>query len=281
MVDGVKHLAGFKPRYDLVCDVVGADILQMIDGGDAQILNRNLVSSLMTVLISTLLTDELRERQTNHVAYLAGYSVGQWSAMYAARMLGIETLLTALTERARLMDECMRAEPGAMSAVIGIPGKALEAEIAELQAYGHRVYVSNYNCFGQYSISGTANSIQLAEERLQQLRPRKIMRLPVSGAWHCPLLTDAGSRFADFLEGIEFRTPEYPIVDNVTAAWLPQDAGQLRKSLASHLYSPVRWEESVKKLVALGSTDFIEVGFGTMLEKFAFFIDRKICSHRC
>jgi acyl transferase domain-containing protein len=111
---------------------------------------------------------------------------------------------------------------------------------------------------------------------MQLLRPKKLLRLAVSGAWHCPILTDAEVEFGKYLEGIEFRAPDCPIVDNVTGEWLPTNDAQLRVTLARHISHPVYWEHGIKSLIARGCNECIEMGYGKHLAKFGFFIDRDI-----
>jgi [acyl-carrier-protein] S-malonyltransferase len=276
MVDGIRHLGEFRDRYQLVCEHAGLDILQAVGNGDQEILNRNLCSSLMTLLVSTVSLDLFRERAQTKVDFLAGYSVGQWTAIYAAKMLAFEQLVEIVVERARLMDKCIESNPSAMSAVIGLSRDVLEAQLAELRADGHEIYVSNYNCLGQHSVSGTLSAIHHAEERLSKLKPKKLLRLPVSGAWHCPILKQAEHEFLIYLSTIQFQPRRLPIVDNTTGNWLPDDEGQLRTRLAAHLSESVRWEESIKMLIGKGCTQFVEIGFGNMLSKFGFFIDRGV-----
>ncbi|CAN93345.1 MULTISPECIES: ACP S-malonyltransferase [Sorangium] len=275
MCAGVVGHPRFAERYGVICDSTRTDVLRRIQEGDAGILDQNRFSSLMTVLVSAILLDMLRERDAATPEYFAGYSVGQWSAMYAAGMLTYEQTIEALVERARLMDECVDRRPGAMCAVIGLREAVLEQVLADLRSRGHLVFIANYNCVGQYSISGAVPAIELAEEELRAHRPKKIVRLPVSGAWHCPMLEDAQVRFAEVLAGVRFGPRAAPVLDNVTGDWLPDEPEALRDGLARHISHPVQWERGIKKLAALGCRRFVEVGYGNSLTKFGFFIDRQ------
>jgi len=274
MIEGVRELPEFGKRYEIICDHTGIDVVREIASGNEPLLNVNVVSSLLTVLVSSLSLDVLRDREGVQPAFLAGYSVGQWSAMYAAEMISFEQLVVVLVERARLMDACVVREPGAMCAVIGIPEAGLTTIVEQLRLESHRIFISNYNCPGQYSIAGTVGAIALAEERISALRPKKLLRLAVSGAWHCPILQDAEKLFMKVLEEVDLQSPTCPVVDNVTGGWLPTDRARLRTHLARHLSHPVYWERGMQHLLANGCTEFIEVGFGNNLTKFGFFIDR-------
>jgi [acyl-carrier-protein] S-malonyltransferase len=138
------------------------------------------------------------------------------------------------------------------------------------------VWVSNYNCVGQYTLAGTADAVAAAERALAELKPRKMARVPVSGAWHSPLLAEAHARFHAYLAAVPLAPPAVPVVDNVTGAWLPTERTALDRHLARHLDHPVLWEQGIKTLLAKGARRFVEIGYGNVLTKFGFFIDRSV-----
>jgi [acyl-carrier-protein] S-malonyltransferase len=275
MLEGVRHLANFKARLEIVGEYVGGAVLGDIETGKDTRLAENRTASLLTVLVSTLSLDHFRELCETAPRCYAGYSVGQWTAMYAAGMLDFELLVRILSHRAQLMDECATREPGGMCATIGISEKALTDVLAELRVQGHRVYVSNRNACGQFSIAGANDALELAMNRLGRLGPKKLLRLPVSGPWHCPILAPAESAFAQFLSSVVFRSRSAPVVDNVTGTWLPMEPAALCRSLAMHLTHPVDWQRGVCTMTDTGCQTFFEVGYGLMLTKFGFFIDRE------
>jgi [acyl-carrier-protein] S-malonyltransferase len=276
MLDGVEQLQSFPARYRYVCERTGIDLLRALRGPDAAILRRNSISSLLTVLVGTLSLDAFSARQTSQPECYAGYSVGQWSAMYAAGMLTFEALIDVVLERARLMDACNSASPRGMCAVIGLPQERIESVLSDLRSAGHEVHLANYNCLGQYTIAGTQSAIEAAEQHIAALHPKKLVRLQVEGAWHCPLLAAAEAQFAQTLERVPLREPCAPVIDNVTGAWLPREPTALRRQLSRHLSHAVRWESGVKTMLAIGCQRFVEVGYGSVLTRFGFFIDRRI-----
>ncbi len=273
MFAAVAHRPSFRERYPLLCDVLGHDPLQEIERSGPSHLNRNEVASAATVFISTLELDRLRELGIE-CSHAAGYSVGQWTAMYAAGMLSIESVLRFVVARAELMSASPASE-GAMLAVIGLPNEPIEEVCRSIEASGDFVAVSNYNCLGQVSLAGTRRGIERAQAELAKLSPRKLALIPVAGAWHCRLLEPALDRFARAISDLALTGPAFPVADNVTGEWLPEDPQTWRHTLALHLSSPVRWEACVKRIATEGAERFIEVGFGDMLTKFGFFIDRK------
>jgi [acyl-carrier-protein] S-malonyltransferase len=274
MLDEARRQEGFAERYACLCDVVGEDVAAGVARHGQVYLDRNEIASTVTVLCSVLELERIA-RSGRACLGAAGYSVGQWTAMHAAGMLDFETTLRLVFRRAQLMNASPAAVDGAMLAVIGLPNERVEEVCAEVRAEGGFVAVSNYNCLGQLSVAGTVAGVARAEELLAAAAPRKLARVGVAGAWHCALLEPARQAFRKFLESIELSLPAFPVADNVSGDLLPADPTLLREALAAHLSSPVRWEACVRRLLAIGAGELIEVGFGDMLTKFGFFIDRR------
>jgi [acyl-carrier-protein] S-malonyltransferase len=276
MLDGVRELPAFAARYALVCDALGSSPLDAIATGHGEHLNQNRVTALLTLLVSSLSLDAFTEKTGGRADFVSGYSVGQWTALYAAGALSFADLVAVVAKRSALMDACFTEIPGAMLAVIGLKAEVLENLCDGLRAKSHRIWVSNYNCVGQYTIAGTGDAIAHAETALTELKPRKVARVPVSGAWHTPLLTAAHRGFQEFLAGVTLAPPTVPVVDNVTGGWLPTERPALDTQLARHLDHPVLWEQGMRALLAKGVKRFVEIGYGNVLTKFGFFIDRSV-----
>jgi [acyl-carrier-protein] S-malonyltransferase len=260
--------------YAVLSDVAGTDIRARVTAEGAAFLRRNEIASAVTVFCSAIELSRLRDRGISP-AMCAGYSVGQWTAMFAAGMLSYEAALRTVWRRAELMNQSDAVKDGAMLAVIGLATDQVDTVCREIDASGDFVAISNYNCLGQLSLAGTTRGIARAEEKLQSMSPRKVARVEVAGAWHSKLLESAARAFEDHLARVELRAPSVPVMDNVTGEALPSDPSALRKTLARHLAAPVQWERSVRTMIAGGAESFVEVGYGDMLSKFGFFIDRK------
>ncbi|MCC6766191.1 MAG: ACP S-malonyltransferase [Deltaproteobacteria bacterium] len=276
MLDGVREHSAFPGRYALVADALGGSPLDAIAAGNVAYLNQNRVTALLTLLVSSISLDLFRERTGRRADFLSGYSVGQWTALYAAGAVSFEQLVAIVAQRSALMDACFADVPGAMLAVIGLKADVLENLCDGLRAESHRVWVSNYNCVGQYTLAGTEEAVTRAEDALAALKPKKVARVPVSGAWHTPLLGAAHAGFAGYLAAVALAPAEVPIVDNVTGAWLPAERPALDRQLARHLDHPVLWEQGMRALLAAGAKRFVEIGYGNVLTKFGFFIDRSV-----
>jgi len=273
---GLRDHAAFRHRYAIVCHHAQCDLLKRIEAGDEAVLDENINSSLATLLVSSISYDIFIEREERKPDFVAGYSVGQWAALWAAGMIDFEQLASIVATRGRLMNACVGAGTSGMTAIIGIRESELERVLGKLREEGHAVYLSNDNCPGQYSISGTLSALGAAETELAPLRPRKMVRLPVSGAWHCALLDRATVQFGDILREVDFRPAGLPVIDNVTGDFLPAGETELKEALARQISRPVRWQGGIRRLIGDGTTRFVEVGFDNMLSKFLFFIDRDV-----
>ena len=279
MLKGVQEHPAFAERYALVSEALGTAPLAELERGNVAWLNQNRVSSLLTLLASSLSLDVFRAGEPDAPAFTAGYSVGQWTALYAAGVLPFPRLVEVVARRAAAMDRCFAQTPGAMLAVIGLRAEQVEEALAPLRAAGHRVWISNLNCVGQYTLAGTATGVAAAQEALAALKPKKLQPLPVSGAWHSPLLDPAEEDFGAYLAEVELAAPLAPVIDNVTGDPLPRERPALDRQLARHLNHPVQWERGLRTMLAGGVTRFVEIGWGNVLTKFGFFVDRSV-EHR-
>ncbi len=274
MLEGVRSAVSFADRYSAVCDMLGYRP-ELETPFRRNAVDGNAAGSALTVLVSSISLDLYRSAH-GPVSFLAGYSVGQWTALYAAGCLSFEDLLHVIKQRADCMDACFREASGGMMAVIGIAPDPLEAFCARLRSEGLPIFISNFNAYGQYSLSGTSAAIDAACERVRELAPKRVVRLPVSGAWHCPLVAGAEAPFSDFLRTVPIQRPAATVIDNVSGLPFVWEPDWVRSDLARHLSRPVLWDEGIRQLVRRGCRRFVEVGFGTMLTKFGFFIDRTV-----
>ena len=274
MLDGVRHAKDFAERYETIRRVLGSDPVEEIRCGNREYLNQNKVSSLLTVLASSLSLDLFLEHEGNEPDFYGGYSVGLWTALYAAGALSFEKTVEAVAVRAECMDECFRETQGGMMAFIGIKEAVLENYLDGIRSKGHSIAISNYNCAGQYSVAGTKEAIEIAYANADSLHPRKVAILPVQGAWHCELVRPAERKFSTYLEGVEFAPLKVPVMDTLEGGFFPEDPNLAKERLARHISHPVRWEMGIRYLIDLNCDEFVEVGYGNVLTKFGFFIDR-------
>lgn len=242
-------------------------------------LKDNATSSLLAVLAAAVWLDAWRAVGGREDFY-AGYSVGQWTALYAAGALDFEQTIAVVKRRAELMDRAQAEAPGTMLAVIGLPEPALRGWLKDFNAAGgHDLAISNFNSLGQYSLAGSVTAVEEAVARLGGLAGvKKVVRLPVAGAWHCARLQSAAGPWAEYLSGVDLKATARPVWDNVTGEPLPEEPAERKRQLVRQMTEPVRWSDGIKALAACGVRRFVEVGQGDMLTKFGVFVERG-CAH--
>lgn len=273
MFDELLDETLFRLYCDHVNECIGVDLLSI---SPREQLNGNLFSSLLAFIGGLISHERLVEKMDVSADYLVGYSVGQWTAMHLSGMLDFSTVVRMIARRAELMDQCVASIDSGMLAVIGLPLSVVEQAVVGISSDGSDLVVSNINCPGQYTLSGTLSALNRAETLLQKARPKKIQFVPVAGAWHSPLLSAAAQTFAKDLAQIDFSPANIPVIDNVSGSFLPTERVALLDSLAKHICSPVQWEQGVRCMCESGVTRFIESGIGNTLSKFGFFINRKV-----
>lgn len=215
---------------------------------------------LLTTSVAALRALEERSGRLT-LAMVAGHSVGEYAALVAAGVLELGAALRLVSRRAELM--AAAGDEGAMTAVLGLDRATVEEAIASI-ARPTELVVANDNAPGQVVISGHHGAIERAEETLRAAGARRCMRLPVSGAFHSPLMAPVAEALAEALEGETWRDARIPVVSNVTAEPLT-DAGRIRALLAEQVRSPVAWVACVERMVADGVDTMIECGSGAAL----------------
>jgi len=190
---------------------------------------------------------------------MAGHSVGELAALTAAGGLPFEDGLRAVAIRGKLMAQASRAQPGTMLALLGAATEAVEGRIRSLKRLGV-IEIANYNCPGQVVISLERRLLEQAKQVFSSLAKR-VVELPVSGAFHSPLMAEAQKGFAEFLsrEDLRFREPRVPILLSATLA-LSRDPLEIREALIAQITSPIRWEQMMAQMIRSGVRTFIEVG---------------------
>lgn len=196
-------------------------------------------------------------------AFVAGHSLGEYSALVAAGSLPFADAVKLVELRGQLMQQAVPAGQGGMAAILGLDDDTVRAACAEA-AQGEVVSAVNFNAPGQVVIAGAASAVERAIEACKARGAKRAMALPVSVPSHCALMRPAAEQFAAAVEASAWQVPQIAIVQNTTAA-VPADLDSLRAELLAQLYSPVRWVESIVTLVGQGVTELVECGPGKVL----------------
>lgn len=194
---------------------------------------------------------------------VAGHSLGEFSALVAARALSFEDGLVLVSKRAMAMQKACEMEESTMAAVLGLSDEIVE-EVCD-SITNEVVVPANYNCPGQLVISGSVAGIDLACEALKAKGAKRALKLPVGGAFHSPLMKPAGEELQAAINETIISTPLCPVYQNVNA--YPQtDPDSIKQNLIAQLTAPVRWTQTVKNMITDGATEFYELGPGDVLK---------------
>ncbi len=255
--------------FDNANSVLGYDLAQVCFHGPEADLTRTENAQPGIFLVSWIAFQLLRERAPAlSFAAAAGLSLGEFTALAAAGAISFENGLKIVCQRGRFMQEACEATQGGMAAVIGLD----EGPTREVCAQAG-VALANLNCPGQIVISGAADKIAQACELAKAKGARRALPLPVAGAYHSPLMAGAQPKLRAALAGVEILAPKVPVVANVTGQPHTGPDAVLDR-LVEQVTASVRWEESMRYLLAQGFTRFIELGPGTALTGFMKRIDK-------
>jgi len=243
-------------------DILAFDVKKLLWEGPESELKKTENTQPALFLVSMMALECLKQKETDF-AYTAGHSLGEYSALCAAGALSFEAGLELVRTRGELMAKAGSIRPGAMSAVIGLEREKLDSVVNEAKSAGE-VVIANHNSTVQIVISGEEKAVGRAEELAKDAGAKKVVRLPVSGAFHSPLMDFASEGLQEALDKIQFSQPSVPVITNVDAE--PRtDPEILKESLIRQLTSPVRWVDSISKAVELQCTRGLEVGAGKVL----------------
>jgi [acyl-carrier-protein] S-malonyltransferase len=196
-------------------------------------------------------------------AYVAGHSLGEYSACVAAGAMSFEDALRVTGRRGELMYQAGLDRPGAMAAILGLPAAEVEAACADAASAGV-VRAANLNAPGQVVISGEPAAVDAACEAAKARGAKRAIKLEVSGAFHSPLMASAARGLAEALDGITMHDARCPVISNAWAKPV-QQADEIRAALKEQLLASVRWEESMNRLLDSGVEGFVELGTGKVL----------------
>ena len=204
----------------------------------------------------------------------AGLSLGEYAALVACGSLTFADAIKLVRKRGIYMENEVPAGQGTMAAVIALDAAVIE-EICEkvTKETGKTVSPANYNCPGQIVVSGAKEAVEAAEPLFKEAGAKLVSMLNVSGPFHSPMLKGAGDKLATELSGVDFKKPEIPYINNV-AAEVVTDNADIKETLECQVYSPVRWQQTVEKMIADGVDTFYEIGPGKTLAGFMKRIDR-------
>lgn len=204
----------------------------------------------------------------------AGLSLGEYCAIATAGGMTVEEAIRIVRKRGILMQNTVPQGDGAMAAVLGLSAEVIEDVLKEIEG----VSIANYNCPGQIVITGTNQGVAHAEVALKEIGAKRVVMLNVSGPFHSQMLVPAGRELTKALETVEWKELQIPYVTNVTARYI-KDIKETQKLLSLQVSESVRWEQSIRNMIADGVDTFVEIGPGKTLAGFMKKIDRSVAMY--
>ncbi len=257
--DLYENYATAKSMVDEADAILGFSLSEVMFEGTEEALKQTRVTQPAIYLHSVLVAKLGKDFAPSVVA---GHSLGEFSALVAAGGLAWQDGLQLVYKRAMAMQKACEIQPSTMAAVLGLPDATIEAICT---AYGPSVVAANYNCPGQVVISGSVEGIEAVGIQLKEAGAKRVLTLPVGGAFHSPFMEPARVELAAAIEATAILKPVCPIVQNVNAM-ASQDPAEIKANLIAQLTGAVRWTQSVETMVGLGASEFIECGPGKVLQ---------------
>jgi len=254
-----------RATFDAADRALGFSISRLCFEGPEDELRRTEIQQPAILTTSIALLRAVEEQRPLAPSYVAGHSLGEYSALVAAGALEFEDAVVLVNRRGRFMQEAVAPGKGAMAALMGLEPEAVDdACRAAAAETGGVVSSANYNSPQQTVIAGEAAAVERAIALAKERGAKRAIPLPVSAPFHCALMRPAAEKLAPELARVRFRDPRVPVITNVEAA--PNTSGaRIPALLEQQVTAPVRFTESVKRLAALGVTQVVEIGPGSVL----------------
>lgn len=263
-----------RHTYEEAGEALGRDLWQLSREGPEEELGLTVNTQPLMLTAGMAAWRVWQERGGPAPAWVAGHSLGEYTALVAAGALSFTAAVRLVAERARFMQEAVAEEAGAMAAVLGLDDVAVRAACEQAASAGV-VEAVNYNAPGQVVIAGEKAAVERAIEAAKESGARRAMLLPVSVPSHCRLMRPAADRLRAALQDVSIDPPSIPVVNNVDVA-AESDPAAIADALVRQLYSPVRWVETVQGFVAEGAGRVVECGPGKVLAGLGRRIDRSL-----
>lgn len=263
MMNGFAEQAIVKATFDEASAVLGQDLWAMINGEDAELIGQTVNTQPIMLAAGIATYRAYLEAGGKIPSVVAGHSLGEYTALFAAGALDFADAVKLVRLRAELMQSAVPQSIGAMAAILGLEDEQVKAICAEA-AQGEVVEAVNFNSPGQVVIAGNTAAVERAMAAAKEAGAKRALPLPVSVPSHCSLMKPAAEKLAEALKDITIKQPQIRVIHNADVASY-DDADKIKDALVRQLYCPVRWTETVNALVSEGITESAECGPGKVL----------------
>jgi len=259
-LDYIENNPMFKEKEMTASKILGFDMKEILESADARFNETQYAQPL--ILFSSILGYETFKTLGVKPDAVLGFSLGEYTALYAANVFSYENTMKIISKRSLLMQECASKNPGKMAAILGLSKEVVD-NLCKVASRDGVVVAANYNSPIQVVISGESIALYQAMELAKELGAKRVVELNVSGAFHSPLMSEAANNLYEYVKTIPYNEPKYPIYMNTTA--LPLVANNLYLEMKKQVESSVYFEQSIQQMVQDGITHFIEIGPGKVL----------------
>lgn len=250
-----------KEIFDKADEVLGRSISKMCFEGPEEDLKQTINTQPAILVTSIAALEALKEKTDVKPDYVAGHSLGEYGAYYAAGVINFSTAMKLIDKRAKEMNAAAESTKGAMTAVIGMSKEAILDTIEKIDGM---VSVANYNSPAQIVITGEADAVAKANDALKEAGAKRVIPLPVSGAFHSMLMEEASVKFSEILDDCDIKDAQIPVFTNVDAE--PTTAAiRFKAKMTAQIYSSVMWTQTIEKMAADGVDTIVEIGPGKVL----------------
>ncbi|MFQ6039223.1 MAG: ACP S-malonyltransferase [Candidatus Poribacteria bacterium] len=268
-----ENYAVARSTFQEADDILGTNLSKLCFEGPEEKLRHTEYTQLAVLTCSIAALRVLQEHGLSY-DYVAGHSLGEYSALIACCSLSFEDALKLVQYRAKFMEEASQGLKSGMVAVLGLDEDRLSSICEKASNNSGVVQIANYNCPGQIVIAGEVKALEKAMALAESSNARCVP-LPVNGAFHSILMKSAASNLREVIKDFSISKPAIKFIANVTANYINQSE-QIRNTLISQITSPVHWETSIRLMIRNGVTTFVEVGPGKVLSGLVRRIDRKM-----
>jgi [acyl-carrier-protein] S-malonyltransferase len=269
-----------RELFNKACDILGYNISYICFNGPLSKLNDTVYTQIAVLLTSMGFLKILEKEKRDFLPEaVAGHSLGEYTALYAAKVVDEESIIELVNYRAKYMQEEAERYPGGMVAILGLKINEVEKICREINnEYGEEseiLQIANLNCPLQVIISGTNKMLNLAIKRAKEKKAKKLVPLAVSGAFHSKAMEKASDKLNYLLHNIEFKPFKIPLVANFTGDYV-KELDLIRDYLKNQIKSPVLWEKSIRNMIKNGIDTFVEIGPGRVISGLINRIDSKV-----
>ncbi len=259
----IEKYPSIQKLFNDANDVLGYNLSKIIlEGPETELTNsKHCQPAIFTVSVAYLKAfEEEKENKSFVPSFLAGLSLGEWTALYVSKVISFEQALKILAARGSFMQEACEEHPGTMSSVIGMSEEAINSIAKEAGCF-----VANYNSPEQIVLSGEKSAIHKANELAKSKGAKKVIPLAVAGAYHSPLMASAAEKLKSFLDGIKFSPPQIPVLSNVSGLPHNNQPEAIKEAMVKQVVSSVRWVDCIKYINSQNVNTFVEFGPGKVL----------------